>query len=287
MAEKVPDKYSLIPVKLMAARAPVFVEKQGKDFIYYGEKNEYPDYLIELYRRSVMHSTIIDRKVRMIFGGGWQINTAGLDIETGSKLKEWLKKPNDIEDFSELTKKIIVDLEMFDGVALEVIYNKAQTGIAQVNHIPFQHVRSNRKGDQLYYTSQWYKTSSGGRKSINGNPEEAEDWKVFKPFNSKKKGDKSQLYYYQCYSVGKDVYPLPNYLAAITAIETEARIDNFWLNFIKKGFSVAQMISFFNGIPTPEEQDKIEGKIKEKFTGEDGEVVLLNFAQDKDHGSEV
>ena len=287
MDEKAPDKYSLIPVKLMAARAPVFVEKQGKDFIYYGEKNEYPDYLIELYRRSVMHSTIIDRKVRMIFGGGWQINTTGLDVEIGSKLKEWLKAPNNIENFSELTKKVIVDLEMFDGVALEVIYNKAEDGIAQVNHIPFQHIRSNRKGDQLYYTTQWYKTSQSGKKSLNGNPQEAEDWKVFKPFNPKKKGDKSQIYYYQCYSVGKDVYPLPNYLAAITAIETEARIDNFWLNFIKKGFAAAHMINFFNGIPTPEEQDKIENKINEKFAGDDGETTLINFAQDKDHGSEV
>ena len=39
---------------------PIFREVKSKEWIYYGEKNDFPYYLIDLYTESAYHKAIID-----------------------------------------------------------------------------------------------------------------------------------------------------------------------------------------------------------------------------------
>ena len=278
-------KYEMISVKLNASKPPLFVEKQNKDWIYFGEKNDYPFYLIELYRRSVMHSAIIDGKQKLICGQGWMVDGKGMNALEKAKTNEWIKAPNGQEDLSELTKKVAYDLEMFDGFYLQRIQNKGKTKSSWV-HLPYQHMRSNKDNTKFYFTTKWQKTTPGGSKIMNTKPEDEEDFKEFKPYDPESPAD-GQVLFYKCYTPNLDVYPLPNYLAGINAIESEARIDNFWLNYIKRGFSASTMLNFYNGIPKPEEREKQAQQIKDKYTSDEGDHIIVNFCVDKDHGSEV
>jgi hypothetical protein len=54
------------------------------------------------------------------------------------------------EDFETLKTKIAQDLELFDGFALEIIWNKAKTSIAEMYHLPFQNVRIGLEGNYKY-----------------------------------------------------------------------------------------------------------------------------------------
>lgn len=277
---------NLIKIALTSAKPPQFIEKANKDFIYYGEKNDYPQYLTELYKRSVMHSSIIDTKVKFIQGGGWKVNKQGISVADYSKLVNWLKDINDKDNLRELTFKVVQDIEMYNGVALEVVWNKAGTSY-EINHIPFSYIRSNEDNTEFYYTKKWVKINYKGERLPNNAPEDEEDFETYKPYDENNRKGK-QLFYYKVYYPELETYTLPNYLSAITSIDTEIRIDNFHNSFIRKGFSASHMVNFFNGVPTPEEQRKMKQKIKEELTGDDeAGSFILNFAVDKEHGSEV
>lgn len=273
-------------IKLANNKPPVFVEKTDKEFVYYGEKNDYPDYLIDLYRKSPFHSSIIDGKVRYVCGKGWMVNTKGVDLISRATMENWVKDINKKENLDELTKKVATDLEMFDGCAIEVIF-KNNGEIDSCNHVPFQFVRSNADNTEFYYTSKWFK-QSGNRIVANGYPEDEEDYTVYKPYDYENRKGK-QLFYYKCYTTGLGVYPLPNYIQAITAIETEIRIENYNLNLIRNGFSASHIINFFNGAPpSKEEREKFRKEIQDQLTSDDSAgSFVLNFADGRDRGSEV
>jgi hypothetical protein len=273
-------------IKLASNKPPVFVEKNDKPFVCYGEKNDYPDYLIDLYRKSPFHSSIIDGKVRHICGKGWIIDTKGVDLLSRAQMEYWIKDVNKKENLDEFTKKITNDLELFDGIAIEVIW-KNNGELAEANHVPFQYVRSNADNTEFYYTSKWFKPS-GSRMVANGQAEDEEDYTVYKPYDFENRKGK-QLFYYKCYTSGLGTYPLPNYLQAITAIETEIRIENYNLNLIRNGFSASHIINFYNGAPpTKEEREKFRKDIEAQLSSDDNAgSFILNFADGKDRGSEV
>jgi capsid portal protein len=85
-----------------------------------------------------------------------------------------------------------------------------------------------------------------------------------------------------------EVYPLPEYLGCVPYIEMDKEIANFHLNSIKNGFMGGTMINFFNGQPTEEEQQAIERKLYDKFSGSDNaNKLVLNFNDSKEQGAEI
>lgn len=275
----------LFKINFTSVKPPQFVEKSDKAYIYFGEKNDYPQYLTELYKRSVMHSTIVDSKIKFICGGGWSFNKTGFNTTEASKVNEWLKEPG-VDNLRELTFKVTQDIELYNAVALEIIWTNSGK-ISEINHIPYSYIRSNKDGSEFYYTSKWCKTDYKGNRMPNQNPADEEDFTVYKPYDPDNKKGK-QLFYYKVYFPELETYTLPNYLSAITSIDTEIRIDNWHNNFIRKGFSASHMINFYNGVPQKEEQKKIKEKIKQELTSDDeAGSFVLNFAVDREHGSEI
>jgi DNA-binding MarR family transcriptional regulator len=85
-----------------------------------------------------------------------------------------------------------------------------------------------------------------------------------------------------------DVYPLPDYIGANVAIETDIEINNYHFNNIKNGFSATALINFSNGVPQEEEKPVIEKQIQQKFTGTDNAgKFIINFSDGKDKAPEV
>ena len=58
MAKISSGKYSFERVEFENNKVPKFLEKKGKEYIYYGENNLYPEYLLELFNRCSKHNAI-------------------------------------------------------------------------------------------------------------------------------------------------------------------------------------------------------------------------------------
>lgn len=253
---------------------PEYTKQRGKDWIYNGKKNDYPDYLIGLFRRSSKHRAIVTGKVDLTIGNGWEPKD-----KNDSKAIDFIKAPNGKENLRELTSKIALDLEIFGGYYLEVTRKKAGEGYV-IQHIPYNRMRTNEEETEFYYTKKW-----------KYNPERNEDWKVLPAFDPANKQQKTGVFYYHEYSPSDSeypVYPEPEYIGSIAHIEVDYEIGNFHKNNIKQSFWGSFLINYYNGIPKVEEQKKIEKKIKEKFTGTDNAgKFILNWAPEKDKGAEL
>ncbi|WP_343668729.1 winged helix-turn-helix domain-containing protein [Chitinophaga sp.] len=257
------------------AAQPVFVEKKGKPYVLYGEKNDYPNYLLYLYNNSAKHSAIINGKVDYVCGKGWVYDKESTPADQQAAINQFLAIANAKgESLNEVTEKIALDMELFNGAYLQVVWNLLGE-IASVYHVDYTTVRSNKDNTEFYVSDEWVKYSPDGTYRTNNNPV----YKEFGAFNTNlKKG--TQILYIKKYHPGIDIYTLPSYRGSITWIEVDIEIGNYHLNNVKGGFFVNKLINFNNGKPTQEEQGKIEKMFDSKFGGVRGRKYMLAFNAD-------
>lgn len=270
----------LMVIKMDSQTVPSFTEVRGKDWVSFGNENDYPYYLIDLYNKSAKHNAIINGKVNYILGSGWEIE------EENPKLKAFLDQANPYESLNQVSRKFIHDYELFNAIAIEINWNIAGSGIF-LFHRDICNIRSNKEGTKFFYTKNWFKVGLDGIKRKNREPENEPDWQVYEAFNANKKKGK-QLLYIKTYRPNLDVYSLPNYVGAVQYIDVDTEIANYHYNNLKNGFSPTYMLKFFNGIPTEEEQKKIEKQIKEKLAGSSNAgKFILNFSDGEDRSAKV
>jgi hypothetical protein len=272
------DKFYMHVLKFSSFTVPEFVEVRGKPWIYYGENNNYPDYLINLFNRSAKHNAIITAKKEYIAGNGWLLKEAGLSSTQVSEVQSFMQEANPDERLDDVLEKAALDLEIFGGFALQVIYTKGTGKIAEIYHVDFSKIRAGHDGSFYYYSNDWSKY----HQSL-----EETGLKGFAPFNPAKPVG-TQLLYFKEYRPRLEVYPIPDYIGCIPYIEMDYEIANFHLNNIKNGFWASFMINFNNGTPTVEEQQVIEKQLRNKFTGTDNAGrFVLSFSDDKNKAPEL
>lgn len=256
-------------IQMTSHKFPVFKEVHGKDWVYYGEKNDYPNFLLDLYYKASKHNAIVNGKTKYVAGSGWG--------DVGNT-----KVNSDNETLDDITRKICLDMEIYGGFAMEVIWTKGGSK-AEFRHVDFSKVRTNKDSSVYYYTKNWLNKYG----SPMYDPRTNEDWTEYIPFGEEGKTE-PQLIYYKCYSPGLDIYPLPEYKAALQYIELEYQIANYWYNRVKNGFMPSAIINFYGNKPTDDEMRVLEEKIKAKFSGTDNAGgLILSFAPNKDSGSDL
>ena len=272
MKKKLPNTtegiYSVVGAQFTAPSLPVIKDIRNKDWMYYGEDNLYPDRLIEMADTSAMHNTCIQAIKDGIYGEGIEligdeyINTDGQTID-------------------DIYENISLDYTMFQGYALNVIWNKEGTQIAEMYHLPFANVRSGKKNEEddveeYYYSSDW----SNLRKY------KEMPYRAFDVTDNK--GDNaSQIFYYFNYTPGQDVYPLPSYVAATNDITLDSKVSRFHVNNISNGLAPSMFISMKNGIPSPEQRREVYKEIEDTFTGEENAGRFFLSFSDADNAPEV
>lgn len=279
--EAVKKENGLMFVKFENQKVPEFKQVRGKDWVYWGEKNDYPDYLIDLYMRSSTHNAIVTGKVNYIIGNGWKANKIGSTVNNEAILNAFINNINPEQTLNELSESVFLDFEIFNGIALEVIWNKSGRDF-DLHHIPFNKIRTNEKQDKYYYSRDWLNSQQS---------EEKTGLKEYLPFDPEvKKGSSIFIYQITAPRKGKDpnVYSMPEYIGSTQAIETDLECSNYNLSEIKTGFSAGTILNFYNGIPESEAKKVIEKQIREKFSGTDrAGGIIINFADGKDRGSDV
>lgn len=256
------DNTNLLVVKLDNAKMPEFKEVKNKDYILYGDNNLYPQYLLELFTRCSKHNAIITGKAQMIKGRGWDVN---------DQLSGFINKPNPYENLNDILYKSAIDLELFGGFALQITWSIASKKIAIISHIDLSKLRVTKDYDYLY-CEDW----NDYRKVKN----ETKRYPAFNPKNP----TGTQILYYVQYRPSQKWYPIPDWVGAVSAIETDIEINNFHLNNIRQGFSGGTLINFNSGANPPVElQKEISKRIKEKYQGTDrAGAVIVTFSDGKD-----
>lgn len=217
----------------------------SQDYVSYGSNNLYPDYLWSQYTQCPTHQSIIDGKVDYICGDG---------VTNGDKLA------NDSgETIFEVFKKCALDQQIFGGYAMQIVYNKAGK-IHGVYWADFSKLRISSNSKEIFWRDDWH--------SYNG------DTIKYDAYNPLAENKTSQILYVKSYTC-RNIYPIPCYIAAMDAIETERAIQVYHLNNIKNNFASNVIINMNNGIPEDEDRAKIEKDINNKFAGENNAGRLM------------
>ena len=250
---------NIMVLKFDDSKIPEFKEVRGKKYTWFGEDNDYPNYLVKLYNKSAKHNAIINGKVTYIFGEGMYAK-----VEDAIADRFMFKVNSAGESLNDIVKKCAIDIEIFGGFYLNIIPNKLGQ-IADIYHLDFNRVRANEDSSMFFYKNDW----TNQRDSIAEYP----------AFNSKDI-NYSSIFQYKEYRPGLRTYPLPNYIGCMNYIESDMEVSKHTLTNAKTGFSASKMINFFNGEPAPEMQRDIHKRLEKKFTGADGSKIVVTFNND-------
>lgn len=259
-----------IRIELSAVRVPSIFGDRTKEWIKFGEDNNYPKYLLDLARESAKHNAILKGKVSYICGAGFDVVFNG-SVEEKAKINNEVKR----SDLSDVINRITYDFEIFNSMCLYVTKSKVGD-MPKISHVDVSKIRIGKDLNKLFYSDDW---------SAYTQSEEKTGFKELPIYDAVKK---EGYIYYRHYSPELQAYALPEYIGAVPYIDIDKRIASFHLNNLAHGFSAGTLINFGNGEPTIEEQGVLERKIKKKFTGDEkaGEIILT-FSNGQDRAPQV
>lgn len=237
--------------------------QRGKDFIYYGENNDYPDFLNSLFNEVSSLKTIITGTANYVGGDDVICNIPNASLTVNKKG----------HTYRQIVCWCAKDFLLYGGFAINVIRNKANK-VSELYYLDFRFVRSDKENEMFYYSEEFGKKYGRTNKML-----------VLPKFISDSDVASSIVYVKNTIS---GTYPIPRYSGAIKACLIEEAIDDLHLNSLNNGLMPSYMISFLNGVPTDEQKAEIEKDIQEKFCGsKNAGRVILNFASGKDNGAQV
>jgi hypothetical protein len=251
---------------------PVFSETfDRRPWVNYGFDNQMPQYLISRYQNCAIHKAIITSKVNQIMGDG----VVSLNNPMGS-----INLINPKENVSEVMKKCALDLVLFGGYSVNVVWSRDRKTIAEIYHLDFSRVRSgkiNPETDEIekyYYSADWT--------NIKKFPVSEYD-----PFNQED-GEPSQILYYKSYCPNNSYYPHPDYSGGLASIEIDVNIKEFHSNNLKNGMRPSLWINFNNGVAAPEEERIITRGLEEQLSSvNNAGRPIISFNESKELSPEI
>lgn len=259
---------------------PTFKENLRKNWIDYGDDNLYPDDLVDLMNGSTKHASLLNKKVRMSAGKGFEETDAN---------KLFLDNASGSDNLNTIAYKTAFDLMLYGGYCLAVTWSKDKKSIARVTYIDYKSVRRART---LYDDSDMAKRQKDGVEFFYTSP----DWskykkdnykpELFQGFSEQYKDIATQLIYVQEYRPGTDFYTLPDYISGLRYIKMDYKIAEYNLDSIDSGLTPNLIISFRNGVPSPEEMKAFDRQLNKQYAGAKGKKIFTTFTDSKDTAPE-
>ena len=254
-------------VKLSHYNIPHLVEKTNQEWISFGEDNLYPNYLLELFLGSAINGALIKSIGAMIYGEGLEATNADESDATKESYLRLTELLHDSDD--DVLKDLAMDLKLFGGCYVNVIWSRDRSRIAKIKHIPAQYIRSGKMIDgeveHYYYSANW-----ANHKKAEYKP------RAYKAFDTEDRSQASQILMIRDKNPALFYGFAPDYVAATDWIQMELEIAQFHLSNITSGMTPSMHVGFSNGIPTDEERRTIERQLNQKFagTGNAGKILI-------------
>jgi len=277
-------KDNIININLETSTSPIVAEVRGRDWIEYGTedwRNLYPQFLIDLYYSSSISAAIINATAEMIAGENLIIeDEEDRDLEARVKLQNFMDRANGNESLHEVLKKVAFDFKLQGAFALNIVWSKDRTQIAEIYHVAVEKIRCARpdefgKTKGYYISADWSNTRQNKPYYVPA-------------FNANDRTSANQIMYTGLYSPNMNSYYTPDYVSCNNWALIDSRVSEYHLNNISNGFAGSFMISFANGVPTQEERFQIEQSLTEKFCSETNSgKFVLTFSDDKTRTPEI
>tara|TARA_R100000995_G_scaffold76316_1_gene45900 strand:- start:319 stop:1548 length:1230 start_codon:yes stop_codon:yes gene_type:complete len=244
------DNGQIHVVNLDSYTRPEVVEQYNREYVEYGEDNDYFQYLIDRYNGSPTNNAAINGISEMIYGKGIEAVDNKDKPEAYKEMKELFEKHT--------MKKICYDYKMMGQAALQIIYSKDRSRIVQVEHIAVESLRAEKAGKDgsvkaYYYAKDWKEVNSSTK------------LRRIPSFGTSKSG--LEILYIKPYKAGFYYYAPVGYQGGLQYAELEEEIANYHINNIQNGLAPSMLINFNNGVPSDEQRERIEHRIREKFSG--------------------
>ena len=258
-------------VNLATYTSPEIKEVNGGDYIEYGEDNNYFQFLIDRYNGSPTNNAAINGISQAIYGKGLNATDSNKKPDQYAQMISLFKK--------DVVRKLCYDLKLMGQCAIQVIYSKDRSRIAQVEHMPIETLRAekcNEDGDipAYYYFKDWANIKRSD------NPLRIPAYGMSK--------ENIEIYYVKPYKAGFYYYSPVDYQGGLQYCELEEEVSNFHLNNIMNGLAPSMLINFNNGTPNQEERQAIETKIAQKFSGSSNAgKFILAFNDNKESQAEI
>jgi len=247
----------------------------GKDLVEWGNRNSYPDYLLDLYNNVPTLRSIINGNIDFITGNDVSIRPLTDNLPNG-------QMNNRGDNIREQIKDVAKDYEIYGGFALQIIRNLIGM-VAEVYYIDMRYLRTNKEGNVFYYCEDW---SKSGKKDVIVYPAYMPNLNWDTLDDEQRNRNASSILYVK--NVHTQVYPAPLYAASIKACEIERLIDDFHINSLQNQFVSSAIINFNNGDPGDEMKKEIEDAINEKFAGAaNGGRIMLSFNKNKESATDI
>ena len=250
-------------VELAAYNPPKAVESRQDNYVKFGEKNDYYQFLIDRYNNSTTNNQVINNIVKLIYGKGLDARDSSQKMAEYAQLKMLFSK--------DTTKKAITDMYLLGQCALQVIYSKNKKNIVEVQHIPVHLLRPekcNKEGiiENYYYSDNW------------ANLREFPTT-IIPSFGN---GDKTlEILMIGNYTIGQKYFSSVSYLGGISYAKLEEDISEYLISLVQTGFSPLTIVNFANGIPPEDQQKTIADSVIHKATGSAGVKTIVSFSSDE------
>jgi hypothetical protein len=244
-------------------------EYKNREWVEYGDNNDFFDYLIDRYTNSATNNAIINGIVKMIYGKGLGATNGRLKPEAYAQALSLFKK-NDLRRF-------INDRKLLGMAAFQVTYEKGK--VKSATHFPMNTLRPEKMNEDgeieaWYYHPNWKEKTYG---------EEPERIKSFGFGNQKE----NEMFVLAPYVAGYYYFSPVDYFGALPYAQLEEDIADYLINDCKNGFSPTTIINFNNGVPEEEKQRKIVRNVEQKTTGSTGKKTIVAFNNNKESETTV
>ena len=261
-------------IKLSHYNIPHLVEDTRNDWVNFGQDNLYPNYLLDLFLGSAINGALIKSIGAMIYGEG--LAATNVDDNTDTK-ESWLRLNELLHNSDdEVLKDLAMDLKLFGGCYVNVIWSRDRSRIAKMIHIPAQYVRSGKmvdgEIDTYYYSADWSKSKKAEYRP-----------RAYAAFNTDDRTQASQILMIRDKNPALFYGFAPDYVAATDWIQMELEIAQFHLSNITSGMTPSMHVGFSNGVPSDEQRRTIERQLNAKFAGSgNAGKILITFNDGKE-----
>ena len=246
-------------VNLSKYTSPEIVEVKNKDWVNYGEDNNYFGYLIDRYVGSTTNNAIINGMSKMIYGKGLDATDSSRKPDQYAQMRSIISK--------DCLKSAVMDRKLLGMASLQVTYDKGL--VKKITHFPMQTLRAEKCNEDGEVEAWYYHP----------------DWDNMKPSDQPKRipafgfgGKKgNEIYIVKPYVTGSYYYPPVDYQGALPYALLEEEIADYLINDTINGFSGTKVVNFNNGVPDKDKQMEVKSDVLNKLTGARGEKVIVAF----------
>ena len=130
MSRRKPQPGKINIVNLSNYVSPDIQVEKNKEWVTFGNKNEYFNYLLDRYKGSPTNNAIINGISLMIYGKGLDATDSNKQPDQYAQAITLLRK--------DCVRKLVYDLKLMGQCAIQVIYSKDRKRVAQVEHLPWK-----------------------------------------------------------------------------------------------------------------------------------------------------